>query len=148
MRIECQGVRLARVRPRQKGPGLPPSFFPYAKMQQATFPPCAPSPDCCKNLAREKHFSSFLLLSSLELRDTPVYEPEIRARLGTTAHFCKLVVLTAAERIWNYFNGVKDFYPKEMAILSHVCRICSTEVSLCLLVLADVASPKGPPFSN
>ena len=33
--------------------------------------------------------SSFLLLSSLELTDTEVYEPWIRALLGTTAsHFC------------------------------------------------------------
>ena len=29
--------------------------------------------------------SSSLLLSSLELSDTKVYEPQIRARLGTTA---------------------------------------------------------------
>ena len=27
--------------------------------------------------------------SSLKLSDARVYEPEIRARLGTTAHFCK-----------------------------------------------------------
>ena len=37
-------------------------------------------------------FSS-LLLSSLELSDTKVYEPSIRARLGTAAHFCEVVVL-------------------------------------------------------
>jgi len=30
--------------------------------------------------------SSSLLLSSLELSDTKVYEPQIRARLGTTAY--------------------------------------------------------------
>ena len=28
-----------------------------------------------------------------ELSDTKVYEPQIRARLGTTAHLCKVVVL-------------------------------------------------------
>ena len=33
------------------------------------------------------------LLSSLELSGTKVYEPQIRARLGTTAHFCEVVVL-------------------------------------------------------
>ena len=27
-----------------------------------------------------------------QLSDTRVYEPQIRARLGTTAHFCKVVV--------------------------------------------------------
>ena len=37
--------------------------------------------------------SSSLLLSSLELSDTTLYEPQIRARLGTTAHFCEVVVL-------------------------------------------------------
>ena len=30
---------------------------------------------------------------SLTLSDTRVYEPQIRARLGTTAHFCEVVVL-------------------------------------------------------
>ena len=34
-----------------------------------------------------------LLLSSLELRDTKVYEPQIRALLGTASHFCQVVVL-------------------------------------------------------
>ena len=33
---------------------------------------------------------------SLELSDARVYEPQIRARLGTTAHFCEVVVLTRA----------------------------------------------------
>ena len=37
--------------------------------------------------------SSSLLLSSLELSDTQVYAPEIRALLGTAAHFYRLVVL-------------------------------------------------------
>jgi len=32
-----------------------------------------------------------LLLSSLELRDTKVYEPQMRALLGTASHFCKVV---------------------------------------------------------
>ena len=40
-----------------------------------------------------------LLLSSLELGDIKVYEPEIRARLGTAAHFCEVVVLKL--RSWN-----------------------------------------------
>ena len=34
-----------------------------------------------------------LSLASLELSDTKFYEPEIRARLGTAAHFCEVVVL-------------------------------------------------------
>ena len=32
-------------------------------------------------------------LSSLELSDTKVYEPQIRALLGTDSHFCEIVVL-------------------------------------------------------
>ena len=39
--------------------------------------------------------SSSSLLSSLELSDTHVYEPWIRALLGTAAHFCKVVVFNA-----------------------------------------------------
>ena len=34
-----------------------------------------------------------LLLPSLELSDTKVFEPEIRARRGTAAHFCEAIVL-------------------------------------------------------
>ena len=41
----------------------------------------------------EPTVSSSLLLSSLELSDTQVYEPQIRALLGTASHFCKVVVL-------------------------------------------------------
>ena len=37
--------------------------------------------------------SSSLLLSSLELSETKVCEPYIRARLGTAAHVCEVVVL-------------------------------------------------------
>jgi len=36
---------------------------------------------------------SSLLLTTLKLSDTNVYEPQIRARLGTTARFCEVVVL-------------------------------------------------------
>ena len=38
-------------------------------------------------------FSPCLLLSSLELGDTQVHEPEIWALLGTASHFCEVVVL-------------------------------------------------------
>jgi len=37
--------------------------------------------------------SSSLLLSSLELSDTKVYAPQIRALLGTDSHSCEVVVL-------------------------------------------------------
>ena len=38
-------------------------------------------------------FCSSLLLARLELSDTKVYVPQIRARLGTAALFCEVVVL-------------------------------------------------------
>ena len=38
-------------------------------------------------------FFSYLLLSSLELSDTKVYAPQVRALLGTASHFCGVVVL-------------------------------------------------------
>ena len=47
--------------------------------------------------------SSSLLVSSLELSDTQVYEPQIRACLGTAARFCEVVsclqINTTAERL-------------------------------------------------
>jgi len=42
---------------------------------------------------RDPPTSSSVLLSSLEWSDTKVYEPEIRALLGTASHFCEVVVL-------------------------------------------------------
>ena len=47
--------------------------------------------------------SSSLLLSSLELSDTKVYEPNIRARLEAADHFCKVVGHSAAS------PGLQDF---------------------------------------
>ena len=41
----------------------------------------------CATLSPTPRFPSSLLLSSLELSDPKVYEPELRARLGTAAHF-------------------------------------------------------------
>jgi len=35
---------------------------------------------------------------SLKLSDSRVYEPQLRARLGTTAHFCEVVVLKVPPR--------------------------------------------------
>ena len=50
-----------------------------------------------KHVATHAEVSSSVLLSSPELSDTKVYAPSIRARLGTTAHFCKVVVLKFSE---------------------------------------------------
>ena len=38
-------------------------------------------------------FTSLVLPSSLELSDTKVYDPQIRALLGTASQFCEVVVL-------------------------------------------------------
>ena len=41
----------------------------------------------------EPFVSSSVFISSLELSDTKVYETSARAVLGTTTHFCRVVVL-------------------------------------------------------
>ena len=46
-------------------------------------------PNDSSRLAPTPVSSSSLLLSSLELSDTKVYEPQIRALLGTASHFCR-----------------------------------------------------------
>jgi len=48
---------------------------------------------------------SSLLLSCLELGDTKVYEPQIRALLGTAAHFCEVVVLERAKPLYSTEGG-------------------------------------------
>ena len=40
-----------------------------------------------------RDFFFFLITLGLELSDTKVYEPLIRARLGTAARFCRVLVL-------------------------------------------------------
>jgi len=52
-----------------------------------------PTPEAAFAVLTISSISSSLLLSSLELSDTNVYEPQIRARLGTAAPFCEVVVL-------------------------------------------------------
>ena len=53
--------------------------------------------------------SSSSLLSSLELSDTQVYEPYIRARLGTAAHFCEAVTCFLVGRDACSHGTVRDF---------------------------------------
>ena len=47
---------------------------------------------------------------SLRLSDTRVYEPQIRAGLGTTAHFCKVVVLKLRAElvVYNYETETRN----------------------------------------
>ena len=49
------------------------------------------------------------LLSSLELSDTKVYEPQIRARLGNAARFCKGVVLQPGT-LYLQLSKVEEFW--------------------------------------
>ena len=49
-----------------------------------------PNPSMCRPVSL---LSSSVLFSSLELSDTQVYEPQIRALLRTASHFCEVVVL-------------------------------------------------------
>jgi hypothetical protein len=62
-------------------------------------------------------FSS-LSLSSLELIDTKVYEPEVRALLGTAAHFCEVVVLKSRTRTGfsHRFRGGLAFHAHSLLI--------------------------------
>ena len=55
--------------------------------------------------ARFSLFSS-LLLSSLELSDTKVYEPCIRARLGTAAQFTIVARLSCSSFLMHVYVGL------------------------------------------
>jgi len=57
--------------------------------------------------------SSSLLLSSLELSDTQVCEPQIRALLGAAAHFCEVVVLKLRTVCGLTVRGCQVKYNKE-----------------------------------
>ena len=64
--------------------------------------PLSPGDSSCGGVRKPPNPFSFFLFTlvtgprrslSLKLSDTRVYEPQIRARLGTTAHFCEVAVL-------------------------------------------------------
>jgi len=52
--------------------------------------------------------SSDLLLSSLELSDTTIYEPQTRALLGIASHFCEVVVLKLRTVPIRYSSQIKN----------------------------------------
>ena len=60
--------------------------------QPSTLHPQAGS-RACRHTCSGHRSSSSLLLSSLELSDTTIYEPSIRAFLGTASHSCSVIVL-------------------------------------------------------
>ena len=75
---------------------------------------------------------------SLKLSDTRVYEPQIRARLGTTAHFCRGFFLKSGSNVYYYENiegghgGAADSKQVLVAgsrtILELTCWVCCTGV--------------------
>ena len=42
-------------------------------------------------------YRSYKVVETCKLSDPRVYEPQIQARLGTTAYFCRVVVLDSME---------------------------------------------------
>ena len=68
--------------------------------------------------ARRFTFFFSVLLSSLQLSDTKVFDPQIPALLGTAAHFRKVVVLKKKRRTCRgHLTGriSQDFYLKPKA---------------------------------
>jgi len=70
--------------------------------------PPSVSPELRREVISTPVFFSSVLLSSLELSHTEVYEPSIRALLGTH--------VSAAEREGDTWNGVRDFDMKDKAL--------------------------------
>ena len=67
--------------------------------------------------------SSSLSLSSLEVSDTQVYGPGMRASLGTAAHFCQVVVLKLRPH-----SSMQGAFPSTETSLErrmHLCKLCS-----------------------
>ena len=97
------------------------------------------SRDLIKRLLRRRRFpvsatllllllSSSLLLSSLELSDRKVYEPQERALLGTASHFCEVALprgITAAPRFYIGVTGGSDTHDPYTVWLCRSARSCS-----------------------
>jgi hypothetical protein len=65
----------------------------------------------------------FFITLGLELSDIKVYEPEIRALLGTASHFCEAVRFEALRLLYDSNQGSMTFY----ALLGTVTRVKKTE---------------------
>ena len=78
-------------------------------------------------------FPPSLLISSLELSDTKVYQPEIRALLETNSHFCEVIVfeLRTLPRCYPH-GGLRRFPPPSVpggnldVTAPHKCRKLTT----------------------
>ena len=88
---------------------------------------------------RDTSTSSSSLLASLDLSNTSIYEPQIRALLGTAPHFCQTVVLelrtvpnctTLSLRILRVIRrGARSMYKRGGA--SRRARLALSAVSSC-----------------
>jgi len=67
---------------------------------------------------------------SLKLSDPKVYEPQIRARLGTTAHFCEVVVLKLKRQLETLMT-IAAAKLTELIDLGACARVC---VCVCVCV--------------
>ena len=76
---------------------------------------CVPPPPS----PRDASFFFFTLVTgprrslSLKLSDTRVYAPQIRARLGTTTHFCEVVVLKLTHARTHSLTGYITDWPAD-----------------------------------
>ena len=69
-----------------------------------------------------RRFSSLLrslLLVSLELSDTKVYEPSIRALLGTASQFCKVVIDESSSSVNSCESSVASSNSRDASVDSH-----------------------------
>ena len=88
------------------------------------------------------HPSSSLLISSLALSDTNVYAPQVRARLGTTAHFCKAAVLKHEPAlVWNSLTlfvplSGQDIREQRDATRVYICSLAFVTDWFCRFVRA------------
>ena len=77
------------------------------------------SNDATASFPRSVFSLSSFLLSSLELSDTNVYEPSIRALLGTATHFCAVVVFES-RRVLNTQPEAVNPQPADPTPFVHV----------------------------
>jgi len=84
---------------------------------------------------------SSLLLSSLELSDTHVFEPAIRARLGTAAHFCEVALPKWRQR------DARRICRTGMARRAHTCirPVGETLITAGNIFIYTVDTPRGAP---
>jgi len=74
----------------------------------------SPEPEIRSPKSGTRHTFFFTLVTgprrslSPKLSDTRVYEPQIRARLGTTAHFCRVVVLSLSPKHTSQVVSLKE----------------------------------------